>query len=119
MPLPKIFTPLYKNYLNSLEEAKELTGLQFDELLFNANPYSILSGGLSARGLETIFKEYRRRLHLTILTPKSLRQACIFKWLTLRIKAPLIKEWMGVAPSYSMKLYEEHSPQNPYSEDFL
>ena len=53
------------------------------------------------------------------LTPKSLRQACVFKWLQQGINDNQIKEWMGVAPSYSLKLYKEHINQNIYNEEFL
>ncbi|MBT3585642.1 MAG: hypothetical protein HN509_12120, partial [Halobacteriovoraceae bacterium] len=53
------------------------------------------------------------------LTPKSLRQACIFKWLQQGEKEGTIKEWMGVAPSYSLKLYKEHAAQHLYRDDFL
>ncbi len=92
--------------------------IQFDQLLFNANPYRILAGGLSARGLEIIFEEFRKKLMIT-LTPKSLRQACIFKWIHQGKSDSVIKEWMGVAPSYGMKLYKEHASQHLYNEDFL
>lgn len=119
LALPEIFTPLYQDYLTSLKEAQNKMKRPFDEVFFNANPYCIISGGLSPRGLEAVFEEYRKRPGLSILTPKSLRQACIFKWITMGVSETLIKEWMGVAPSYSMKLYREHSPRHIYDENFL
>lgn len=118
IPLPNIFPTVYDKYYQLLEQMKQQSSIEFSEILFNANPYCILSGGLSPRGLEIIFEELRKKLLLT-LTPKSLRQACIFKWIHQRKKDSLIKEWMGVSPSYSLKLYKEHSSQYCYSDDFL
>ena len=116
--LPNIFNTVYKNYLALLTGAKEEGKLVFDNVLFNANPHRILSGGLSARGLEIIFEELRKKLLLE-MTPKSLRQACIFKWLHAEKADNLIKQWMGVAPSYSLKLYKEHMHKHIYSDGFL
>ncbi len=116
--LPNVFTSVFSDYRKLLEEMKSKSQMEFDHLLFNANPYRILSGGLSARGLEIIFEEFRKKLIIT-LTPKSLRQACIFKWIHQGKNDALIKEWMGVAPSYGMKLYKEHADKHLYSEDFL
>jgi site-specific recombinase XerD len=118
IPLPNVFITIYEEYLLALDEMKRKSGLDFDEVLFNANPYRILSGGLSPRGLEIIFEEFRKKLMLT-LTPKSLRQACIFKWLHQNVKDTTVKEWMGVAPSYGLKLYKEHLDQHIYNEEFL
>lgn len=116
--LPQIFAPIYHSYHELLEKFKSKEDHSFKHLLFNANPYRILSGGLSPRGLEVVFEEIRKRLLIT-LTPKSLRQACIFKWLHQGHAEGLIKEWMGVAPSYSLKGYKEHQSQYLYHEDFL
>ena len=116
--LPEIFPFVYKEYLELLEKQKSESQIEFDQLLFNANPYKILSGGLSPRGLEIIFEELRKKLMLT-LTPKSLRQACIFKWLHQSHTDTVIKEWMGVAPSYSLKLYKEHLDKYIYNDEFL
>lgn len=118
VPLPKVFIPVYEAYTDLLAKIKSREDLLFNEVLFNANPYRILSGGLSPRGLEVVFEEIRKRLLIT-LTPKSLRQACIFKWLHQGHSESLIKEWMGVAPSYSLKSYKEHQSQYLYHEDFL
>lgn len=118
VPLPKIFTQVYADYQNILDEMKKKSQIDFDEVLFYANPYRIISGGLSPRGIEIIFEEYRKRLLIT-LTPKSLRQACIFKWIQQQKTDSLIKEWLGVAPSYDLKLYLEHAPHHQYNEDVL
>lgn len=118
IPLPEIFPFVYNEYIELLEKQKVESRIDFDELLFNANPYKILSGGLSPRGLEIIFEELRKKLMLT-LTPKSLRQACIFKWLHQGHNDTSIKEWMGVAPSYSLKLYKDHLDKYIYNEGFL
>jgi site-specific recombinase XerD len=116
--LPKIFEKVYADYLIILEEMKNKSQISFENLLFYANPYRIISGGLSARGIEIIFEDYRNKLIIT-LTPKSLRQACIFKWIQQQKNVTLIKEWLGLAPSYDLKLYLEHAPNFLYNEDIL
>lgn len=72
--------------------------------LFNANPYKILAGSLSPRGTEMVFEEFRRLLKNEI-TARNLRQACVFRWLCLKVSEGQIKEWLGVAPDYDMSLY--------------
>jgi site-specific recombinase XerD len=74
--------------------------------LFNANPYKILSGSLSPRGTELFFEEVRRATKLT-LSARSLRQACVFRWMNLQSSESQIKEWLGVAPDYDISLYNE------------
>lgn len=118
VPLPPIFTKIYQSYFKALAIEKKESKVSFDDVLFNANPYRILSGSLSPRGLEVIFEDIRKKL-LIELTPKSLRQACIFKWIQEGNKENLVKEWMGVAPSYSLKPYIENLLQNSYNGEFL
>lgn len=116
--LPKIFEKVFADYILILDEMKGKSQITFDNLLFYANPYRIISGGLSPRGIEIIFEDYRNKLMIT-LTPKSLRQACIFKWIQQEKSVTLIKEWLGLAPSYDLKLYLEHAPNFLYNEDIL
>ena len=52
-------------------------------------------------------------------TAKSLRQACIFKWLKKKHKDSQIKEWLGLAPSYNLKMYKEHLSGHAHDEGFL
>lgn len=118
VPLPKFFGTLYKQYLALLDDFKRTSKIDFDEILFNANPYKILNGGLSARGIELIFEDYKNRLMIS-LTPRSLRQACIFKWINQGHKESLIKEWMGVAPSYSLKPFKTMPEYKIYTDEFL
>lgn len=118
VPLPKIFLSVYPAYLEILNEMKNKSQMTFENLLFYANPYRIISGGLSPRGIEIIFEDYRNKLSI-VLTPKSLRQACIFKWIQQERGVTLIKEWLGLAPSYDLKLYLEHAPNFLYNEDVL
>ncbi len=118
IPLPAIFAKVYEDYIELLEDSKSESNIEFNEVLFNANPYRILSGGLSPRGLEIVFEELRKKLQIT-LTPKSLRQACVFKWLAQKNSDTLLKEWMGVAPSYSLKLYKDHMINYIYTDHFL
>lgn len=80
IPLPQFFESFFTDYKHLLEEGKKVSKLNFDNFLFNANPYKILSGGLSPRGIELIFEDYKNKLMID-LTPRSLRQACIFKWI--------------------------------------
>ncbi|HLE10654.1 MAG: hypothetical protein A2504_12725 [Bdellovibrionales bacterium RIFOXYD12_FULL_39_22] len=118
IPLPNIFSTILAKYKTLLEKLKLRFQLDFPELLFNANHYRILAGGLSPRGLELVLEEYRDKLMINI-TPKSLRQAGIFKWLHQKKKESQIKEWLGVAPSYSLAPYKELAGQNVYSDVFL
>lgn len=118
VPLPKVFIDVYNDYIKSLEKGKKTSGIDFSNVFFNANPYRILSGGLSPRGIESIFEEFRKKLLLTI-TPKSLRQAGIFNWLHQKQPEESIKDWLGVAPSYSLKLYTDCQLEHIYSENFL
>lgn len=106
IPLPPNFKEIYVDYTEQLEALKLTSNLEFDYLFFNANPFKILSGNLSARGAEIIFKEISDELKIKI-TPKSLRQACVFRWIREGIKPQTIKDWMGVLPSYSLKRYTD------------
>ncbi len=115
IPLPPQFRELFKEYQVLLAGQKNVSKVSFTKILFNANPYQILSGGISSRGLEIIFEEFRNKFQVNI-TPKSLRQACIFKWLTLKIKESTIKEWLGFAPSYSLKPYRDRLSENLFEE---
>lgn len=114
VPLPHIFRVVFNSYMDCLNNF----GWGQDHLLFNANPYKILSGGISARGLEKVFEEVRNKL-LIGLTPKSLRQSCIFTWLHQGHTDGLIKEWMGVAPSYGLKPYKDFMDKHYYNDEFL
>jgi len=103
--LPKEFKSFYLLYLTTLKAQKLQDGIDFNNLLFNANPYKILKGGLSSRGIEIIFKDLAKKLDFE-LTAKKLRQSCIFKWLVNDIKESQVKEWMGVQPQYSLLPYK-------------
>lgn len=118
IPLPAAFNSVFISYLNDLKNYKTAHNLEFNQLLFNANPYKIISGGLSPRGLEKTFEEFKNKLKIEI-TPKNLRQSCIFKWLHQEESEDLIKEWMGVAPSYSLKPYVDLMEKNYFDEEFL
>jgi site-specific recombinase XerD len=117
IPLPFIFNKDFLNYKNLLQEQLRTEDLEIEELLFNANPYKILSGGISPRGTELFFEDLRKELK-SEMTAKSLRQSCIFKWLNLNISHSTIKEWLGVTPSYSLELYLEELKKDPVSKVF-
>ena len=116
--MPENFTDIYHHYQELLDEGKERDHIEFDDLLFNGNPFKIIKGGLSARGIEVIFKEFSKNNEMQI-TAKSLRQSCIFKWLCQDIPQARIKEWMGVQPQYSLNPYIELLKQNPEQFCFM
>jgi site-specific recombinase XerD len=117
IPLPSAFSAIYPTYLKELEEWQVKSRLNFEELFFNANPYHILSGGLSSRGMELIFQDWRKKLMIKV-TPKSMRQAGIYLWIHEGLNDLIIKERLGLAPSYSMKPYRESAPEHVYNSDF-
>ena len=116
--LPKIFNRFFPEYLADLEKGKNRDQVDFKNLLFNANPFKILKGGLSSRGIEVIFKELSKNLNLQ-MTAKSLRQAAIFNWINKGIPDSRIKEWMGVQPQYSLKPYKNLLEQYPERYPYL
>lgn len=118
IPLPLVFSRDFQFYKSKLQEHLKSSDLEIEELLFNANPYKILSGGLSPRGTELFFEDLRRELK-TDMTAKSLRQSCIFKWLNQKVSHTTIKEWLGVTPSYSLELYLEELKKDPSKFVFM
>lgn len=117
IPLPPIFNRDFLFYKGLLQEHLNQEDLEIEELLFNANPYKILSGGLSPRGTELFFEELRKEIK-SDMTAKSLRQSCIFKWLNINVAHATIKEWLGVTPSYSLELYLEELKRDPAGKVF-
>ena len=75
--LPDFIERNLREYLRLLQEYQDDNFFHFDNLFFNANPYRILSGGLSERGIEIVFKEYSKKTGLEI-TPKRLRESTLF-----------------------------------------
>ncbi|MDP7321021.1 MAG: site-specific integrase [Bacteriovoracaceae bacterium] len=116
--LPDSFSDYYEQYQQVLDNAKNKDHIEFEHFLFNANPFKILSGGLSARGIEIIFKEFSQLLKSQI-TAKNLRQACIFKWLCQKQTESQIKEWMGVQPQYSLAPYTTLIKEEPHKYSYL
>jgi len=112
IPLPASFSDDFQFFQELRANYFKIQGMEINQLLFNANPYKILSGGLSPRGTELFFEELRRHLK-TEITAKSLRQSCIFKWLNMSINHSTIKEWLGVTPNYSLELYLEEMKKDP------
>lgn len=112
IPLPEIFNQDFLKYKTAYQSYLRDQDMDFGDLFFNANPYKILSGGLSSRGIELFFEEIRKHLK-TDITAKSLRQSCVFKWLNASIDHATIKEWLGVTPGYSLELYLEELKKDP------
>lgn len=117
IPLPSSFNKDFISYKNLYTQFLKKEELTIEQLLFNANPYKILSGGLSPRGIELFFEEIRKHIKSDV-TAKSLRQSCIFKWLNQNISHATIKEWLGVTPSYSLDLYLEELKKDPAGKVF-
>jgi site-specific recombinase XerD len=117
VPLPQGFNLDFQFYKTHFLQFLKQKDLDIDHLLFNANPYKILAGGLSPRGTELFFEDLRKNLK-TQMTAKSLRQSCIFKWLNQNINHASIKEWLGVTPSYSLELYLEELKKDPSANVF-
>ncbi|MBL7664610.1 MAG: tyrosine-type recombinase/integrase [Bacteriovoracaceae bacterium] len=115
VPLPSFFQEYYNNYNRIIEKLD--SNLATEKFFFNANAYRILAEGISARGVELIFKELRKKCEIQ-LTPKSLRQSCIFRWLNQKVSPTTIKEWMGVTPGYSLKAYTDLLNQHPIEYAF-
>jgi len=118
IPLNSLAVKLIKKYLQNLEVEKLNSKIEFPEMLFNANPHKILSGGLSSRGIEILMEDYRRKLSIEV-TPKSLRQSAIINWINKGINDSTVKEWMGVAPSYSLKSYKDVKDEYFFNDDSL
>lgn len=110
--LPEHFGERFVQYRQELNQRQEIDQVDFDQLLFNANPYRIISGGLSARGIEILFKELSKQLKMSV-SAKNLRQACVFKWLQQERPHSQIKEWMGVQPAYSLAPYTQLAQDFP------
>lgn len=117
VPLPQAFSADFQFYKTHYQQILKKEEMEIEELLFNANPYKILAGGLSPRGTELFFEELRREMK-TDITAKSLRQSCIFKWLNQNVNHTTIKEWLGVTPSYSLELYLEELKKDPTGKVF-
>ena len=116
--LPLYFNAAYETYLNDLEAGKNRDQIDFNQVFFNANPFKILKGGLTARGIEVIFKELSSQLEFKI-TAKSLRQAGIFNWLLKEVPEARIKEWMGVQPQYSLRPYKDLLKNTPEKYPYM
>jgi site-specific recombinase XerD len=117
VPLPASFNADFQFYKTHYQQILKKEELEIEELLFNANPYKILAGGLSPRGTELFFEDLRKSIK-SKMTAKSLRQSCIFKWLNQNVNHTTMKEWLGVTPSYSLELYLEELKKNPTGKVF-
>ncbi len=104
---PSFYESFYFGYKDKITQNEQLQDLDPSALTFNANPYKILSTSISARGIELIFKDISKNLGIENFTPRTLRQSCIFRWMNEGTPDITVKEWMGVLPSYSLKLYKQ------------
>ncbi len=104
VPFPEHLRSTLTEYFSLLSSEMQKDDFFFNEIFFNSNAYKLISGGISARGLEDIFNKISESLKLEI-TPKSLRQTAILHWVAQNHNSTTIKEWLGVAPSYNMSLY--------------
>lgn len=118
VPVNQQISKIFIKYKKKLAQICQDEQFECKKLFFYANQHKIISTGLSARGIELIFEEYGKILQIKI-TPKSLRQACIFKWIHQGYSDGQIKEWLGVAPSYTLKMYKDAAMYNIYNDDFI
>ena len=85
--LPHYLTELFEQYLTELRRQQIQNSLHFTNVFFNANPYRILSGGLSPRGIEIIFEELKGNKIDRERNPKEApRVSLICRWINLRKK---------------------------------
>ncbi|MBY0515966.1 MAG: site-specific integrase [Bacteriovoracaceae bacterium] len=105
IPLSSNFKTLWNEYMSEFKIHWPGPG-EIRYVLFNANPHRILSGSLSPRGTELFFEEVRKILKIEV-TARTVRQACVFKWMAAQIGESQIKEWLGVAPDYDLSLYNQ------------
>ncbi|MCB9091013.1 MAG: tyrosine-type recombinase/integrase [Halobacteriovoraceae bacterium] len=111
VPMTGALANIFTQYLQTLAEVKNDQELEFPEFFFFANNYKIIRGGLSPRGIEDIFQKISKNTDIKV-TPKTLRQSCIVRWLVQKKPDSSIKEWMGVAPSYSLNNYKTYIKEN-------
>jgi site-specific recombinase XerC len=120
IPINGKYAALIRNYFATLSVEQVKDKIEFPQIFFNSNSFKLISGGISPRGIEDIFKRISSATEVA-MTPKSLRQSAVFRW--IKEKHPLvnIKEWMGVAPSYNFSLYSQftqnHAEQMQQFED--
>ncbi len=112
IPLTPNCCSFIDDYLPLKKTHQEKEKLSFNHFFFNGNQYKILGSSISPRGIEFLFQEFERKLKLKI-TPKTLRQAAILEWLRQGKAPESIKEWMGVAPDYSLKPYTDLLNKKP------
>ena len=111
IPLPD--APFFQFYIEQLSEYKldELS----NHLIFHANAHKIIKGGLSPRGIEEIFKKLSEKIKSPV-TPRKIRQSCIIRWIIEGQSPVNIKDWMGVAPSYSLSAFHKYIKEQKSQE---
>jgi integrase len=120
IPLPPIFSGLFIEYDQLIKRHFHKEWELNESLLVTANHFRIIPKAISVRGLEMVFEDLRRKVSLAAnFNAKTLRQAGIFCWLHEGHHENLIKEWLGVAPSYSLNPYSDHKWQNIFQDHFL
>jgi len=106
IPIPAQYNTFLTSYLDHLK-AYQNEKFQFKELLFYANSHTVLKGSLSPRGIENLCKNISNHLSIK-MTPKSLRQSGILKWILNDTPEATLKEWLGVAPTYNFNIYKKY-----------
>jgi site-specific recombinase XerD len=115
VPLSDHFRDLIHQYFSVLTHIMNQENLNFPHLFFSANPYKILNEGITSRGIEMVFAQIRQNCHIEI-TPKSLRQSAIFIWLSQGQSQEIVKKRLGLAPNYSLEIYQTQLSQNIYPQ---
>ena len=108
VPINGRYASVIRNYFAILSTEQMKDQIEFPQIFFNSNSFKLISGGISPRGIEDIFKRISSAAGVA-MTPKSLRQSAVFRWLKEKHPLTNIKEWMGVAPSYNFSLYAQYA----------
>ncbi len=93
-----ISSSLYFNLSSLIKE-------DFKYLIYGSQGMKLIDEGLKERSIELIFKDISNKTGI-IITPKSLRQACIIKWFKKGINKTTIASYLGVKNPEVLNTYE-------------
>lgn len=94
------------SYLNVL--IKKIVKQDFSYIFYTGNPYILYNEALTPRSIEVIFKQYSDTFNIKI-TPKSLRQACITKWIYEKKSPTTICSYLGLKDKNIIQNYPINS----------
>ncbi len=113
IPISYEFKPLYSRYITALYKLESsFPPFTLSSLFFNANQHRPIGAKLSMRGIELIFFQWEKEYDVKI-TPKSLRQAGIMRWIQLGESSSQIKNWLGLSKHYSLAPFKKFAKDLP------